>query len=64
MKFSLFMLLLEFIPERIRLVHKGKVLGDYGGKEFFWNDKEVQNMEIEVIEITHFDKKVTLEVVK
>lgn len=33
-------------------------------KEFFWNDKEVQNMEIEVIEITHFDKKVILEVVK
>lgn len=64
MKFSLFMLLLEFVPERIKLVHKRKTLGNYGGKEFFWNDKEVQNMEVEVIEIDHMSKKVILEVIK
>lgn len=64
MKFSLFMLLLEFVPERIRLVHKGKVLGDYGGKELFWSDSKVQNMEVKPIEISHYNKKVTLEVIK
>lgn len=64
MKFSLFITLLEFVPERIRLVHGGKVLGDYSRKEFFWSDKEVQNMEIRAIEISHYNKKVTLEVIK
>lgn len=62
MKFSLFILLLEFVPERIRLTHKGNLLGDYDGKEFFWLNEEIQNMEIEVVEVTHFDKKVILEV--
>ena len=64
MKFSLFITLLEFVPERIKLVHKKKTLGNYEGKEFFWNDKEVQDMEIEVVEIDHMSKKVTLEVIK
>ena len=64
MKFSLFMTLLEFVPEKIRLTHKETLLGDYNGKEFFWSNVEVQNMEIEVIEVTHFDKKVILEVIK
>lgn len=64
MKFSLFMTLLEFVPERIRLIYKDNLMGDYNGKEFFCSDREVQNMEIEVIEISHFDKKVILEVIK
>lgn len=64
MKFSLFILLLEFVPETIKLVHKRKTLGNYKGTEFFWNDSEVQNMEIEVVEIDHTSKKVTLEVIK
>lgn len=62
MKFSLFMTLLEFVPERIRITHKGFLMGDYNGKEFFLSDREVQNMEIEVIEISRFDKKIILEV--
>lgn len=64
MKFGLFMTLLEFVPERIRLIYKDNLMGDYSGKEFFWYDRKVQNMEIEVIEISHFDKKIILEVVK
>lgn len=64
MKFSLFITLLEFVPERTRLIRKGKILGDYNGKEGFWNKEEVQNMEIEVIEISHLEKKVILEVIK
>lgn len=62
MKFSLFMTLLEFVPENTRLKYKGNLLGDYNGKESFWLGKEVQNMEVEVIEIDHFDKKIILEV--
>ena len=64
MKFSLFMTLLEFVPEKTRLIHKGKILGDYNGKESFWAKEEVQNMEIEVVEVSHFDKKIILEVIK
>ena len=64
MKFSLFMTLLEFIPENTRLTHKGKCLGNYNGKESFWIEKDVQDMEIEVIEVDHMVKKVVLEVIK
>lgn len=64
MKFSLFITLLEFVPERIRITYKGFLMGDYNGKEFFWSDSEIQNMEIKVLEISHYDKKVILEVVK
>lgn len=63
MKFSLFMTLLEFVPEGIRLGANGMVLGDYNGKEFFWSNSEVQNMEVKIIEINHLTKKVILEVV-
>ena len=62
MKFSLFMLLLEFIPERIQLVYKGKPLGDYNGKEFFWSDTDVQNMQVEPVEISFLTKRIILEV--
>ena len=64
MKFNLFMTLLEFVPEGIRLGMNGMVLGDYSGKELFWIDSEVQNMEVKVIEINHLTKRVILEVVK
>lgn len=62
MKFSLFLTLLEFVPERIRITYKGFLLGDYNGEEFLLHNREVQNMEIEVVEVSHFDKKIILEV--
>lgn len=62
MKFSLFVKLLEFTPEITRLISDNMVLGDYNGKESFWFDNEVQNMEIEVIEINHMTKKIILEI--
>lgn len=64
MKFSLFMTLLEFVPEKIRLVNKKNVLGDYNGKESFWSKEEIQNMEVNILEVNHFDKEVILEVIK
>lgn len=64
MKFSLFMALLEFVPEKIRLVNKKNILGDYNGKESFWLKEEVQNMEVNILEVNHFDKEVILEVIK
>lgn len=64
MKFSLFMALLEFAPEKIRLVNKKNILGDYNGKESFWLKEEIQNMEVNILEVNHFDKEVILEVIK
>ena len=56
------MTLLEFVPDGIRLGSNGIVLGDYTGKEAFWIEKDVQNMEIKIIEINHLTKRVILEV--
>ena len=64
MKFSLFITLLEFEPKSTRLMCKGQILGDYNGKELFWVGSEVQNMIVKVIEINHYNKEVTLEVVE
>ena len=64
MKFSLFMALLEFVPDRTRLTCNGQALGDYNGKESFWIDSDVQNMKVKVIKVSYFDKKVILEVVE
>ena len=58
------MTLLEFVPDRTRLICNRQVLGDYNGKESFWIDSNVQNMKVKVIEVSHFNKKVTLEVVE
>lgn len=58
------MTLLEFVPDRTRLICNGQILGDYDGKELFRLDSDVQNMKVKVIEVSHFNKKVTLEVVE
>lgn len=65
MKFSLFIKLLDFMPDRIYLYSKGKLIGDREIEWFFTeNCDEVKNMEIEIIEINRGSSKVELEVIK
>ena len=64
MKFSLFITLLDFTPDRICLYSKGKLIGDHEPNWFFWNAKEVQNMEVEITKIDRGSVKVELEVIK
>lgn len=64
MKFSLFITLLDFTPDRICLYSKGQLIGDHESNRFYWNDKEVQNMEVEITKIDRWSAKVELEVIK
>lgn len=64
MKFSLFMTLLDFTPDRIYLYSKEKLIGDYRPNQFRLSDKEVQNMEVEIIKIDRERAKIELEVIK
>lgn len=64
MKFSLFITLLDFMPDRIYLYSKGELIGDREIKWFFGNGDEVKNMEVEIIEINRGTSKIELEVIK